>query len=140
MPVPIIRISDHLKSGQKCPVTSIDRFIKKRVTNKIFFMPKWSRLAEKKSGPDFEWLKQDGRHHSKTGLFSPDFEWSTSLDRFIKKRVMNKLFFIPKRSSLAGKKAGLNFEWIRKSNTNCVRKDTIRKPDGSVFGGVLYIF
>ncbi len=31
MPVPIIRISDHLKSGQINPDTSLDRFIVKKI-------------------------------------------------------------------------------------------------------------
>ena len=35
------------------------------------------------SSPDFEWPKQDGCHHSKTGQLGPDFEWFTSLDHFI---------------------------------------------------------
>jgi hypothetical protein len=41
-------------------VANLDRFIKKRVLNKIFFMPKWSSLAGKKVRSEF-------RMHSKTG-------------------------------------------------------------------------
>ncbi len=43
-------------------VARLDRFKKKRVMKKIFLMPKRSRLAEI-FGPDFEWLKQNGRHY-----------------------------------------------------------------------------
>jgi hypothetical protein len=53
---------DHLISGPfeirtLCLVTSLDRFIKKRVMNKIFFMPKRSRLLRKISGPDFKCIE-----------------------------------------------------------------------------------
>jgi hypothetical protein len=56
-------MADHLKSGQIGDFewsTSLDRFIKKIVMNKIFLIPKWSRLVIKISGPDFEWQKQNG--------------------------------------------------------------------------------
>jgi hypothetical protein len=39
-------------------VASLDRFIKKRVMNKIFFMPKRSRLVRKISGPDIECIRK----------------------------------------------------------------------------------
>jgi hypothetical protein len=109
-----------------------------RVIKNILFMPKRSRLAEifwsrfqmvEKKWPPFCF------YHSKSGFRMV----GTSLDRFIKKRVPNKIFFMPKQSRLVRKISGPDFEWIRKLNTNCVRKATIRKLDGSVFGGVLYI-
>ncbi len=81
-------------------------------------MPKRSRLARKMSG----------------------FQMVASLDCFIKKRVMNKIFFMPKRSRLVKKISGPDFECIRKPDKKSVRKVTIRKPDGSVFGGLLYCF
>jgi hypothetical protein len=46
---------------------------------------------------------------------------------------------MPKRSRLVRKISGRDFEWIRKSDTNYVRKDTIRIPDSPVFGGILYL-
>ncbi len=71
MPVPIIRISNRPKTGLCVRFASLDRFIKKRVMNKIFFMPKRSRLAENfRSG--FQMVKTKWRpKHSKSGQISP---------------------------------------------------------------------
>ena len=51
--------------------TSLDRFMKKKVTNKIFFMPKRSRLVRKISGPDFECIQKPcpKDDHLNTGRF-----------------------------------------------------------------------
>jgi hypothetical protein len=51
---------------------SLDRFIKKRVTNKIFLMPKGSRLAEEKSPVRFSnGRKQNGSHLKDRLKFCP---------------------------------------------------------------------
>jgi hypothetical protein len=39
----------------------------------------------------------------KIGRICPVFEWSTSLDRFIKKRVIKNILFMPKQSRLVRK-------------------------------------
>ncbi len=52
--------------------------------------------------------KQDGRPFE-NWTFASGFRMAASLDRFIKKRVMNKIFFMPKWSSLAGKKVRSGF-------------------------------
>jgi hypothetical protein len=72
---------------------------------------------------------------------------------------MNKIFFMPKRSRLEVKKLWSGFQSVKKQNggqimpnygrhlafTNqkpdkkSVRKMTVRIPDGSVFGGLVYI-
>ena len=92
MPVPGIRISNRPKTGRLVRFASLDRFI---VIKNIFFMPKRSRLVRKCpvriSNGRTKW-RPFCFYHLKTGLFRPDFKWSTSLDRFIKKRVMNKIF------------------------------------------------
>jgi hypothetical protein len=80
MPVPDIRISDHSKTGQKCLVASLDRLIKKRVMNKIFFMPKRSRLAVKNVRSGFQIVppfKNQTKLNKKvkTGQKSPVFKW-----------------------------------------------------------------
>ena len=52
--------------------------------------------------------------YSKTGLICLVFKWSTSLDRFIKKRVIKIIFFIINWSRLAPFKNWTNlpdFEW-----------------------------
>jgi hypothetical protein len=46
---------------------SLDRFVKKRVMNKIFFMPKQSRLAEEKTPVRFSNGKKQNGGHLKTG-------------------------------------------------------------------------
>jgi hypothetical protein len=59
-------------------------------------------------------------YHSKTGLFCPVFEWWTSLYRFIKKRVIKNILFMPKRSRLA----------IQQPDKNRIRKlTTVRYSD-----------
>ncbi len=67
---------DHLISGPfeirtLCPVTSLDRFIKKIAIKNILFMPKRSSLAGKMSGPDFEWWQPSCFYHLKTGQICP---------------------------------------------------------------------
>jgi hypothetical protein len=47
------------KSGFQM-VASLDRFVKKRVMKKIFFITKGSRLEVKNFGPVFKWQKQNG--------------------------------------------------------------------------------
>jgi hypothetical protein len=71
--------------------------------------------------------------------FLSGFRMVASQDRFIKKRVMNKIFFMPKRSRLVRKISGLNFKCIRKPDKKSVRGMTIWIPDGSVFGCLLYL-
>jgi hypothetical protein len=46
-------------------VASLNRFLKKRVRNKIFFMPKWSRLEVKKTSV---WLS-DGKKNGRQWLY-----------------------------------------------------------------------
>jgi hypothetical protein len=87
-------IARPFETRKKSPRTSLNRFIKKRVMNKIFFMPKLSRLVRKcpvrlsngrnkmAAKPFESRTNRSGPDHSKTGL--------TSLDRF----VMNKIFFM----------------------------------------------
>jgi hypothetical protein len=48
------------KSGFQL-VASLDRFIKKILMNKIFFMPKWSRLEVKKLRSGFQMVKTKWR-------------------------------------------------------------------------------
>ncbi len=82
--------------------TSIDHFIDKGHKKNILFMPKWSRLV-RKCPVRFSNGKNKMAAKLADILFLP-FENrtnSTSLDRYIKKRVMNKIFFMPKRSRLA---------------------------------------
>jgi hypothetical protein len=74
-----------------------------------------------------------------------------SLVRFIKKRVMNKIFFMPKRSRLQSKMSGFqNQKPDKKSGFRMVKTKwrpnysrhlafSIRISDGSVFGGLLYL-
>ncbi len=124
MPVPGIRISNRPKTGRLVRFASLDRFI---VIKNIFFMPKRSRLVRKCpvriSNGRTKW-RPFCFYHLKTGLFRPDFEWSTSLDRFIKKRVMNKIFFMPKRSRLVRKISGPDFKWYPKTGHKlCPRND-----------------
>ncbi len=72
--------------------------------------------------------------------FLSDCRMVTSLDRFIKKRVVKKYVFITKRSRLEVKKIWAGFrmqngrQTIQKPDTNCVRKMTIRKPDSLDIG------
>jgi hypothetical protein len=56
--------------------------------------------------------KQDGRPFENQ-TFAPRFQMVASLHRFIKKRVMNKIFFIPKRSRLAEKKVRSGFQMVK---------------------------
>jgi hypothetical protein len=100
MPVPGILKPDHSITGHAVRFSngaSLDRFIKKVMKN-ILLMPKWSRLAKKLGRSGFQMVKTKWPpfwqpscfYHSKTGLFHPDFKWSTSLDHF----GMNKKNFI----------------------------------------------
>jgi hypothetical protein len=74
MPGPTIWYPDRPKTGHLCPVTSIDRFIKKRVIYKIFFMPKRSRLEKKNVRSGFRMAKTRWLH-SNIGLFG--IQWPT---------------------------------------------------------------
>jgi hypothetical protein len=87
---------------KKCPVTSLDRFIKKSVIKNILFVAKRSRLVRKNIRSGFQMvsvilflpfesrINRSSPDHLKAGL--------TSLDRFINK---TNLLFMPKRSRLA---------------------------------------
>ncbi len=115
MPVSGILISDHLKTGRRVRISngaSLDRCIKKRVIKKILFMPKRSRLA---SGYDIR-ISNGGGHFVFT-IWKPDIcvriSNGASLDRCIKKRVIKKILFMPKRSRLAVKKVRSGFQMVR---------------------------
>jgi hypothetical protein len=66
--------------------------------------------------------------HLKTGQIVSHFEWFTSLDRLMKKRVIKNILFMPKRSRLVDLKSGQKtsglspFEnWIvRISDVDCM--------------------
>ena len=63
------------ESRTLCPVASLDRFIKKRVMNKIFFMPKRSRLEVKKTS-----VRLSNGKNKMAAIRKPDtnpaFKWS----------------------------------------------------------------
>jgi hypothetical protein len=84
------------ESRKKSPRTSLDRFIKKRVMNKIFFMPKQSRLLRKNIRFGFQMVKTKWQlpFESRTNRSSPDHlkAWLTSLDHFTYKG--HKKYFI----------------------------------------------
>jgi hypothetical protein len=66
---------------------------------------------------------------AKSGQIGPDFEWSTSLDRFIKKRVMNKIFLMPKRSRLVIKISSPDFEWLKQNGRQAFKNRTQFVPE-----------
>ncbi len=80
--------------------------------------------------PPFKW-------HSKSGQKSGFQMVGTSLDRFIKKRGMNKIFFMPKRSRLI---LGLFFPGFGRFGYRMVGtgpKSTFKSRNGPAFGCIL---